>query len=63
MLKSNDLRDLSEQELKEKIVSLKKSLYEMRSQASTGHIEKPSHIKELRRDIARVLTILSEKGK
>ncbi len=63
MLKTQDLRNLSKQELKEKIVGLKKSLFQMRTQQSTGRIEKPSQIKHARRDIARILTILREQKK
>ena len=63
MIKSAELRNLSKEELKEKMVSLKKSLYEMRSQGATGRIEKPSKIKEARRNVARILTILREKEK
>lgn len=63
MTKSAELRNLSKPELKEKLLSLKKSLYEMRSQGATGRIEKPSKIKEARRDVARILTILTEKEK
>ncbi|MBU4343581.1 MAG: 50S ribosomal protein L29 [Candidatus Omnitrophica bacterium] len=61
MTKTAELRNLSKQELNEKILALKKSLFEMRSQVSTGRIEKPSKIKETKRDIARILTILREK--
>lgn len=60
MLKTSELRNLSRQELREKAAALKKSLFEMRTQRSTGRIEKPSKIKEARRDIARILTILNE---
>ncbi len=60
MLKASDLRNLSRQELEDKIVALKKSLFEMVSQKETGRIEKPSGIKDARRDIARLETILSE---
>ncbi|NQV04696.1 MAG: 50S ribosomal protein L29 [Candidatus Omnitrophica bacterium] len=63
MTKSAELRNLSKPELKEKLLSLKKSLYEMRSQGATGRIEKPSKIKVARRDVARILTILTEKEK
>lgn len=63
MLKTSELRNLSKQELAEKITVLKKSLFEMRSQKVTGRIEKPSKIKETRRDIARVLTMMREKEK
>jgi len=61
MTKTAEIRNLSKQELNEKILTLKKSLFEMRSQVSTGRIEKPSKIKETKRDIARILTILREK--
>ncbi|MCX5692304.1 MAG: 50S ribosomal protein L29 [Candidatus Omnitrophica bacterium] len=60
MLNVPDLRNLSRQELEDKIIALKKSLFEMISQKETGHIEKPSGIKETRRDIARIITVLNE---
>ena len=46
--------------MEDKIIALKKSLFEMISQKETGRIEKPSGIKQTRRDIARIETILSE---
>ena len=61
MLKVSELRNLSKQELGEKVVALKKSLYEIRIQKATGRIEKPGRIREARREIARILTILKEK--
>lgn len=61
MLKTSELRNLSRQELNDKVAGLKKSLFEMRSQGAGGRIEKPSRIKDARRDIARILTILQEK--
>jgi len=60
MLNVSDLRSLSRQELEDKIAELKKALFEMISQKETGRIEKPSGIKATRRDIARILTVLSE---
>ena len=60
MLKTSDLRNLSRLELGDKIIALKKSLFEMVSKKETGHIEKSSGIKEARRDIARIMTVLSE---
>jgi len=60
MLNVTDLRGLSRQELDDKIIALKKSLFEMTSKKETGRIEKPSSIKDTRRDIARIKTILSE---
>ena len=46
--------------MEDKIIALKKTLFEMVSQKETGRIEKPSDIKKTRRDIARIKTILSE---
>ncbi|MDP8230255.1 MAG: 50S ribosomal protein L29 [Candidatus Gorgyraea atricola] len=63
MLKTEELRNLSKQELNEKMVALKKALFEMLSQRSTGRVEKPSKIKDARRDVARILTVLNEKQK
>jgi len=63
MTKAPELRNLSRQELNEKLVTLKKSLYELRVKKVTGRIEKPSKVNEARRDIARVLTVLGEKEK
>ncbi len=63
MTKAPELRNLSRQELKEKLVTLKKSLYELRVKKATGRMEKPSKVSEARRDIARVLTVLGEKEK
>ncbi|MFH1854280.1 MAG: 50S ribosomal protein L29 [Candidatus Omnitrophota bacterium] len=60
MLKASELRNLSRQELSEKVEALKKSLFQMRSQGASGRIEKPSRINQARRDIARILTVLSE---
>lgn len=63
MVKAAELRNLSRQELKEKIETLKKSIFEMRTQGATGRMEKPSKISQMRKDIARVLTVLAEKEK
>ena len=62
-MKISEIRDLSEQESKERLRVLKKSLFEMRTQKTIGRIEKPSKIKQTRRDIARILTVLKEKAR
>ncbi|MBU1853555.1 MAG: 50S ribosomal protein L29 [Candidatus Omnitrophica bacterium] len=62
-MKADELRNLTKQELEQKLDALKKSLFEMRTQASTGRVEKPSKIGQTRRDIARILTVLREKPK
>lgn len=62
MLKVQELRNLSEDELKEKASSLKKELMQYRFQSKTGKLEQQNVLKQVRRDIARVLTIMNEKS-
>lgn len=63
MLKAADLRNLSRQELEDKIVALKKSFFDTVSHKETGRIEKPGLVKLMRRDIARIMTVLREMKK
>lgn len=62
-MKASELRNLSREELRDKAVALKKELFQMRNQGSSGRIEKPGRIKIMRREIARILTLLREKEK
>ena len=62
MLNVEELRGLSEEELKEKAGNLKKQLMQYRFQAKTGKLEQQNLIREVRRDIARILTIVNEKN-
>ena len=55
-----ELRNLSEPELDEKIAALKQKLLEYRFQTAVGRLEKPSEVKKARRQIARILTIKKE---
>ena len=60
-MKIKDLRALSNEELTTKITEAKKELLDLRIKKSTGTLEKPSKINELRKGIARALTILKER--
>ena len=62
MMKANDVRKMSPEELNAKLVELKKDLFNLRFQNATKQIENPLKIVEVRRDIARVQTILREKN-
>ena len=55
-----ELRGMSEVELNDKIISLKQKLIEARLLASSGRLEKPSVIKNAKREIARIITIQKE---
>jgi len=57
----NELIDASLGELVDKEKRLRKELFNLRFQAATGHIENPNRFKEVRREIARVLTLARTK--
>ena len=59
----SDLRKLTVDELKQEESNLRKELFNLRFQKVTGEIENPMRIKATRKDIARVLTIITEKNK
>lgn len=54
-------RESSEEEIKNKIVELEKQLYEMRHQLILGQLKNYSKIKEIKKNIARLKTILRER--
>ena len=56
-----ELRALSNEELEAKIKESKKELFDLRLKQSTGSLEKPSKIRELRKNVARMQTILKER--
>ncbi|MFQ5579838.1 MAG: 50S ribosomal protein L29 [Nitrospiria bacterium] len=53
---TKELRDLTKEDLVDREKSLRKELFNLRFQAVSGHVENPCRIKEVRRDIARVMT-------
>ena len=61
MIKANELRNMTADEIKMKIEGLKKELFNLRTEAKAGRIEKPHKINETRKDIARCETVLREK--
>ena len=60
-MKASELRELSEMELAEKEQELAEELFNLRFQLATAQIENVGRISEVRRDIARVKTILRER--
>ena len=56
-----ELRALSNEELVAKIKESKKELFDLRLKQSTGSLEQPSKIRELRKNVARMKTILRER--
>lgn len=60
-MKAKQLRDLSAQELNNKLMDLKGELFNLRFQHATGQLDNPQKIKHVKLDIARVSTIIREK--
>jgi large subunit ribosomal protein L29 len=60
-MKTNELRKLSTEELVKKVEADKHEIFELRLKQSTGSLEKPSQIKNLRKEVARIKTILKER--
>ena len=54
-MKANEIRSLSVAELESKLVELKKDLFMLRMQHATNHLDNPTMISAVRRDIARCL--------
>ena len=59
-MKIGEIRNLSPEEIQEKIKALKQDLMQKRFQAKTGKLENRSEIKKVRREIARLLTVANE---
>ncbi len=60
-MKANELRELSNEELQDRLVELKGELFNLRFQSATGQLDNPMRIREVRKNIARVQTILRER--
>lgn len=60
-MKVNEIRKLSDEEIMTKVKESKKELLNLRIKNATGSLEKPSKLKELKKDVARMLTILKER--
>jgi large subunit ribosomal protein L29 len=60
-MKANEIREMSAAELENKLISLKKDLFTLRMQHATNHLDNPTKISAVRRDIARVKTVIRQK--
>ena len=57
-----EIRDKSNDELLKALDESKKELFDLRFEKATGSIDNPMRIRELRKTIARILTVLKERG-
>ncbi len=60
-MKVKEIRELSTEEINNKLVEAKEELFNLRFQQATGTLEKPSRIRELRHTVARYKTVLRER--
>jgi large subunit ribosomal protein L29 len=62
ILKAAELRSLSRAELNDKVKELKEELFTLRFQAATGQLESHGRLREVRKDIARIYTVIQERN-
>ncbi len=59
-MKAQDIRKLTKTQIENKIADLKEELFNLKFQAALGNLQKPARMSEVKRDIARLKTILTE---
>ncbi len=60
-VKTKDIRKLETKDIEKKIKEAKEELFNLRFQQAAGNLEKPSRLNELRKDVARMKTIIRER--
>ena len=60
-MKANEIRKMSREDLNNKVNELKNELFNLRFRLATGQLDNPSSIKSVKRDIAKVKTIIRER--
>ena len=63
MKKASDMRNMTVDELRQDHQDMKKELFNLNFQKVTGEIENPMRIRQVRKDIARILTVINEKNR
>ena len=61
-MKAEELRGKTPDELREQLVSLKKDAFNLRFQSATNQLENTARVRQVRREVARVSTILNQKA-
>lgn len=60
-MKANEIKDLSVGELQSKAAELEQEVFNLRFQLHTGHLENSAKLSQIRKDVARVKTVLNQK--
>ncbi len=61
-MKAADVRQKTDDELSEQLVDLRKEAFNLRFQRASGQLENTGRVREVRRDIARIKTILNQRA-
>jgi large subunit ribosomal protein L29 len=61
MTRPSELRDLPQEELSARLESAKEELFNLRFQLATGQLDNPMRIKEVRHEIARIMTLFTQR--
>ena len=61
MTRASELRDLSDEELKDRLAERRHELFNLRFQSVTGALENHAHLRLAKREIARILTVMNER--
>jgi large subunit ribosomal protein L29 len=61
LTRASELRELTDNELDDRLAERRKELFNLRFQSVTGALENPAHLKLARREIARILTVVNER--
>ncbi|MCG7493491.1 50S ribosomal protein L29 [Thalassobius sp. Cn5-15] len=61
-MNANELRDKTPDQLREELSALKKEAFNLRFQQATNQLENTARMRQVRRDVARVATVLNEKA-
>ena len=59
-MKTSEIRKMSKEDINKKITEIKTELFDLRMKQATGNIDKPHRINALRKDVARLKTVLNE---
>ena len=61
-MKANDIRVMTKDQVQDEILKLKKEQFNLRFQRATGQVENTARIRQIRRDIARLMTVQSQQA-
>ena len=60
-MKTSEIRKMSKEDINKKITEIKTELFDLRMKQATGNLEKPARLRELRKQVAKMKTIIRER--